>query len=185
MPIVETVTDSGSAGAIADVAAATFPLACPPHARATDINGFIDAHLRAADFETHINAHDSDVLVVRPHDGGPIIGYALLHHRPPANPVVAAAVTASPASEISKIYVRPEHHARRTAATQAPSRALMAAARDCAHARGSAVIWLGVNQENERAQRFYAKNGFTRAGTRTFELGDRVEHDYVLVATLP
>ncbi len=49
-----------------------------------------------------------------------------------------------------------------------------------ARARGAASIWLGVNQENARAQRFYAKMGFTRAGVKTFDLNGSVEHDYVL-----
>jgi ribosomal protein S18 acetylase RimI-like enzyme len=49
---------------------------------------------------------------------------------------------------------------------------------------GSACMWLGVNQENPRAQRFYAKHGFTVAGTKTFRLGAGLEQDYVLVRPL-
>ena len=48
----------------------------------------------------------------------------------------------------------------------------------------AACVWLGVNQENQRAQRFYAKHGFTVSGTKTFRLGAGVEHDYVMVRTL-
>jgi ribosomal protein S18 acetylase RimI-like enzyme len=57
----------------------------------------------------------------------------------------------------------------------------MTAALDAAQALGVACVWLGVNQRNERAQRFYAKHGFTRAGTKTFRLGSGIENDYVLV----
>lgn len=46
---------------------------------------------------------------------------------------------------------------------------------------GVADIWLGVNQKNERAQRFYSKAGFTVTGTRTFQVGSHIEHDYVMV----
>jgi ribosomal protein S18 acetylase RimI-like enzyme len=42
-------------------------------------------------------------------------------------------------------------------------------------------VWLGVNQRNQRAQRFYAKHGFTINGTKTFRLGSRIENDYVMV----
>ena len=42
-------------------------------------------------------------------------------------------------------------------------------------------MWLGVNQENQRAQRFYAKSDFRVSGTKTFRLGDSVENDYVMV----
>jgi RimJ/RimL family protein N-acetyltransferase len=40
-------------------------------------------------------------------------------------------------------------------------------------------VWLGVNQLNERAQRFYAKSGFSKVGTKRFLVGDRYEDDYV------
>jgi ribosomal protein S18 acetylase RimI-like enzyme len=45
-------------------------------------------------------------------------------------------------------------------------------------------VWLGVNQENQRAQRFYAKHGFVVSGTKTFRLGEGVENDYVMVRPL-
>ena len=59
--------------------------------------------------------------------------------------------------------------------------ALMAESlRRCAQL-GAASVWLGVNQENQRAQRFYAKSDFRVSGTKTFRLGDSVENDYVMV----
>ena len=50
-----------------------------------------------------------------------------------------------------------------------------------ATAWGATRVWLGVNQQNPRAQRFYTKRGFTINGTRTFRLGDHVEDDYLMV----
>lgn len=41
-----------------------------------------------------------------------------------------------------------------------------------ARSRGFDVIWLGVWEENLRAQRFYAKFGFSEVGTITFPYGD-------------
>ncbi|MDR3658565.1 MAG: GNAT family N-acetyltransferase, partial [Mycobacterium sp.] len=49
---------------------------------------------------------------------------------------------------------------------------------------GAQCLWLGVNQHNQRAQRFYAKSGFTAGGTRTFQLGDHLESDYVMFREL-
>jgi ribosomal protein S18 acetylase RimI-like enzyme len=60
----------------------------------------------------------------------------------------------------------------------------MAAALDEARALGAACMWLGVNQGNERAQRFYAKHDLAVSGTKTFRLGDAVENDYVMVRPL-
>jgi ribosomal protein S18 acetylase RimI-like enzyme len=42
-------------------------------------------------------------------------------------------------------------------------------------------VWLGVNQKNARAQRFYEKFGFTVHGARTFQVGAHTENDYVMV----
>lgn len=52
---------------------------------------------------------------------------------------------------------------------------------DAALGLGAQCVWLGVNQENQRAQRFYAKHGFAARGTKTFRLGGHVENDYVMV----
>jgi ribosomal protein S18 acetylase RimI-like enzyme len=69
--------------------------------------------------------------------------------------------------------VHPDHHGGGVAA------ALVAATLVEAQARGAASVWLGVNQENARANRFYDKNGFALVGTKRFEVGDRYEDDFV------
>ncbi len=56
----------------------------------------------------------------------------------------------------------------------------MAATLSAAAATGAATAWLGVNEENSRAIRFYEKHGFTKVGRKHFRLGDRVEDDWVL-----
>ena len=48
-----------------------------------------------------------------------------------------------------------------------------------ARGAGRAGIWLGTNQANARAQRFYEKSGFTRVGTKRFRLGSQWEHDFI------
>ena len=48
---------------------------------------------------------------------------------------------------------------------------LMQAGIAWAEAGGARAVWLGVNQGNQRAQRFYRKHGFATVGVRTFRLG--------------
>jgi ribosomal protein S18 acetylase RimI-like enzyme len=84
-------------------------------------------------------------------------------------------VKVSPAVELSKMYVLPDSHG------SGVSTALMNAALAAAAELRGACLWLGVNQENRRAQRFYRKHGFAVHGTRTFMVGTRREHDYVMV----
>lgn len=79
-----------------------------------------------------------------------------------------------PVLEVSKMYVLPGHHGTGV------STALMKAALEQAKAGNYAGMWLGVNQENKRAQRFYAKHGFETVGTRTFTVGNRIHHDFVM-----
>jgi len=161
---------------LAGVAARTFPLACPPGATAENIAAFVDEHLSVERFGDYLADPARDVIVAE--RDGRITGYAMLIHGVADDADVQRAVTL-PAVELSKIYVLPDDHGAGVAA------ALMTEAIDRACRSGSACLWLGVNQENQRAQRFYAKHGFTVTGTKTFRLGAGVEQDYVLVRPLP
>lgn len=158
---------------LAAVAAATFPLACPPGVSAENIDAFIAANLSAEAFAGYLDDADRVVLVAR--DDTRILGYAMLIRGVPEDTAVQRAVPLRPAVEISKMYALPDVHGAGVSA------ALMAASlQHCAHL-GAASVWLGVNQENQRAQRFYAKSDFRVSGTKTFRLGDCVENDYVMV----
>ena len=78
------------------------------------------------------------------------------------------------------MYVLPDSHGAGVSA------ALMAAAVDTAPQNSTRnCVWLGVNQKNQRAQRFYTKHGFTISGTKTFRLGAGIENDYVMVRPAP
>lgn len=52
--------------------------------------------------------------------------------------------------------------------------ALLSHCEDFGRSSGHDTIWLGVWQENQRGQRFYAKHGFSKVGTITFPYGDSV-----------
>lgn len=158
---------------LADVAARTFPLACPPSATEDDIAAFIAENLSAQRFADYLADPDRIVLIAR--DDGRLLGYVMLIRGAPVDADVARAVPPRPAIELSKMYVLPERHGAGAAA------ALMAEALTLAHDTGYRCVWLGVNQQNKRAQRFYAKHGFAVTGTKTFRLGTALEHDYVMV----
>ena len=55
----------------------------------------------------------------------------------------------------------------------------MAASVDAVRARGFASVWLGVNQQNPRANRLYEKSGFVIVGTKKFLVGGKWEDDFV------
>jgi GNAT superfamily N-acetyltransferase len=161
---------------LADVAARTFPLACPPSVTAEDVAAFIAENLTPARFGEYLT--DPDRVVLTALDDGRIMAYAMIIRGVPDDsddPDVARAVTARPAVELSKMYVLPEAHGAGVSA------ALMSAALQYVTTLDAACLWLGVNQHNQRAQRFYAKHGFTITGTKTFRLGTHLEQDYVMI----
>ena len=171
MDVVVRPAGQGDAAVLARVAAATFALACPPHTTQQAIDTFVADVLSLECFERYLADPARDLFVSVGDDV--VTGYAMVIHGEPADPDVRTALTLRPTAELSKIYVLPDHHGAGT------SRLLMQAAMDAARARGAVGVWLGVNQENERAQRFYAKSGFARVGTKRFLVGDRYEDDYV------
>lgn len=161
------------AAALAELAAETFPLACPPHTTAEAIAAFIAEHFTAGRFEEYL-VDSARVLLVAEEPDGRFVGYSMLVSGEPGDADAAAAVAARPAIELSKFYTRRAAHGSGVASP------LMAATLDAASATGAVSVWLGVNEENGRAIRFYEKHGFAKAGRKHFTVGGRVEDDWVL-----
>lgn len=168
--------DSVDPADLAAVAAQTFPLACPPTVTAENIAAFVDANLSATRFGEYLA--DPDRALFTADADRRIVGYAMLVRGVGDDDDVRRAVTLRPAAELSKMYVLPEYHGSGAAA------ALMQRAIATAEHWGVRCVWLGVEQKNPRAQRFYAKCGFVTAGARTFQVGNRRENDYVMVREL-
>lgn len=176
MGVVVRRARAADAGALHEVAAATFALACPPGTAADQIAAFIATHLSMERFADYL-ADDDRVLLLADRDGEPV-GYTMLIFGEPSDPDVAAAVIRRPTVELSKVYLVPESHG--TGASSMLMGATIAAARQ----RGASSVWLGVNQLNERANRFYEKQGFVTVGTKRFQLGTEVHDDFVRELTL-
>lgn len=165
MPEVRPATDA-DAEAIARLAARTFALACPAHTPQVAIETHIRNELSAEKFREHMVG--AQFLVVDG-PGGEVSGYVMLVTAPPPieadwrNPL-----------ELRRIYVDEAQMGAGTAAALM-GESLRIAARD-----GHDWMWLGTNEENTRALRFYEKSGFRIVGRRTFRVADSVESDYVL-----
>ena len=46
--------------------------------------------------------------------------------------------------------------------------------------RHKKYVWLGVREKNEKALRFYKKNGFYQIGSHCFIMGDDAQTDYLM-----
>jgi GNAT superfamily N-acetyltransferase len=159
-----------------ELAARTFALACPPGTRQADIDAFIALHLSRESFARYL-ADPGRILLIVAVDGVPA-GYAMLVRGPIADPDVAALVDETKSVELSKFYLAPERHGSGVAA------ALMAATLRAAADTGARWCWLGVNQQNSRAARFYAKHGFEVVGVKRFLVGEQWHDDHVRLRRL-
>jgi ribosomal protein S18 acetylase RimI-like enzyme len=159
------------APALTSVAAATFALACPPGTTEANIALFIETSFSQQAFEGYLTMVSHRLWLAE--DGDEPVGYAMAVHGEPTDPDIQAAVVARPTAELSKIYVLESHHGTGVA------KSLMDVAITEATESGAASVWLGVNQQNVRANRFYEKQGFVLRGTRFFQVGDSTEADYV------
>jgi GNAT superfamily N-acetyltransferase len=153
------------------VATTTFPLACPPSTTAEDIAKFCETELSPEAFTRYLKTDFYRLWLA--YVDGEAQGYVMAVAGDPENPEIAQVVAMRPTVEVSKIYVHETHHGGPAA------HALLDAVVEWARVSGAASLWLGVNQLNERANRFYLRNGFAQVGARSFLVGTRWEADFV------
>lgn len=149
------------AAQLAQVAADTFALACPPGFDAEAIARHVRLRLSADAFR--INLADVGLEHVVAVEGTRAIGYASL------------ATGQQPRLELKQIYVRPEYHG------SGLGDELMRVAVQRASDLGYSGVWLGTSKRNARAITFYQRHGFRIAGERVFLVDDVPNDDWILV----
>ncbi|MGO2541711.1 MAG: GNAT family N-acetyltransferase [Specibacter sp.] len=177
MEVTIRTAGPSDAAALAELAAVTFPLACPAGSSADDVAAFVKANLGAQAFAGYLADPRRVVFVAEDAATkcpGRLLAYTMLVDSPPSD-VDVASVAEPDAVELSKCYAHPDTHGGGVAAQ------ILRTSLDWVAGNGNRAVWLGVNSENGRARTFYEKHGFTVAGTKSFQLGSRVEHDYVMM----
>jgi len=161
------------------LAALTFPLACTPQTPADFLAHHIATRLDPASFRNHLADPACTVLLAEHEPGEDPVGYTMLLLGEPLDPDVAVAIQHRPTIELVRFYVHPERHGTGTADLLMEHTLATAAATD---ARGA---WLGVSEENARANAFYSRHGFEPVGRKRFHIGDTWEDDVVRERALP
>jgi GNAT superfamily N-acetyltransferase len=161
------------ADGLSRLAALTFPLACTPQTPADVLASHIATRLDPATFRRQLADPACTVLLAEDSTDGDPVGYTMLLGGEPTDPDVARSIRLRPTVELARFYVHPEHHGSGTAGLLMEE--TLAAAR-VTEARGA---WLGVSEENARANAFYARHGFEPVGRKRFHLGDTWEDDVV------
>ena len=121
--------------------------------------------------------------------GGSPVGYAML-----AAPDLPSIGVQRGDIELKRIYLLARFRSRRTApvldssgkpiADLSAGQALMNAAIAEASAMGCQRLLLGTNADNQRAIGFYRRNGFSDAGTRSFQVGSQCCCDLIMARDL-
>ncbi|SED26882.1 Ribosomal protein S18 acetylase RimI [Nocardioides exalbidus] len=161
------------AGALSRLAALTFPLACTPQTSEEVLTAHIATRLDPATFRTQLAHPSYAVLVAEPAPGEDPVGYTMLIAGEPDDPDVQDAIRLRPTVALERCYVHPDHHGSGVAIL------LMEATLEAARATGARGVWLGVSEENSRANAFYGRHGFEVVGTKRFHIGDAWEQDNV------
>ena len=156
---------------LSELATEAFPLACPPETTTENIRAFCEHNLSPGAFEKYLASAEIAIWIAE--DSDTPVGYVMSVAGEPGDPDIAGSVTHRPTVEISKLYVLSSHHGSGLAGK------LLALALKHARQNGAASVWLGVNQENRRANRFYEKSGFALVGERFFQVGESLESDVV------
>ena len=156
---------------VSALAIETFPLACPPGTTSENIDLFCATKLSPEAFEAYLA--NPQVSIWCAGEGDELVGYVMSVSGEPEDPVIAASVSRRPTVEISKIYVRQSAHGSGIA------QQLMDVAVADAKDHGAQSVWLGVNQQNARANSFYERRGFLVIGERRFQVGESFEEDFV------
>ena len=156
------------APALAELAARLFRSTYADQVPLHDMETYIASAFTEAAQVRDIAAEGATVLVAA--EGTDLVAYAQL--RTAAPPLAGADPMAM---EIARFYLDPRLHGTGFAST------LMAACLDWARRRGQTNVWLQVWEVNRRALGFYAKEGFADAGQTTFQVGNILYRDRVLV----
>lgn len=116
---------------------------------------------------------DADTTFLMAEMEGQPVGYARLKWGG-----APACVTASRPVEIIRFYSIKELIGHGVGA------ALMKACLEEARGLGCDVVWLDVWEKNPRAIAFYTKWGFIKVGEQGFQLGDDLQHDWLMARSI-
>ena len=173
MPVTVRRAVDADADGLSRLAALTFPLACTPQTSAEFLASYVATHLDPASFRRHLADPACTVLLAEDEPAADPVGYTMLVAGEPTDDDVARAIRFRPTVSLERCYVHPDHHGSGVAAL------LMATTLEAATSTGASGIWLGVSEENDRANAFYARHGFEVVGKKRFHIGDAWEDDNV------
>lgn len=153
----------------AHVFSTTFGYSVPAH----ELQAYLDEAYSIPATRQDVKDPNKDMIVATTADNT-VIGFALLT-RGTSEPCI---VHLDKTVEFQRIYVHPDYHGLGVGKILASR--IEAMAKD----QGFKHIWLGVWEENLKAQKVYEKLGYVQVGEHDFTIGEVVQTDNIMVKPL-
>ncbi|UNI24765.1 hypothetical protein JDV02_010489 [Purpureocillium takamizusanense] len=167
--------------AVADIGSRVFSATFGHSVTEQQLQTYLDEAYSAAAIAADFADPNKIIIVATGSDGSSeggarvvVVGFAQLTQgsREPCVEHLPAAI------ELQRLYVDSAFHG------QGVGSVLMQEAERVARGLGCGNIWLGVWEENHRAQAVYAKLGFSKVGKHDFDVGGDIQTDEILVKAL-
>ena len=138
-----------------------------------ELQAYLDESYSTAAITRDVEDTTKDMIVATDQNDK-ILGFALLT-RGTSEPCLA---NLEKTVELQRLYVHPDHHGKGL------GKSLALKIEDMAREQGYANMWLGVWEENHKAQKVYERLGYCRVGNHPFKMGNVVQTDNIMVKEL-
>lgn len=150
----------------------TFGYSVPP----ADLQSYLTECYTTSAILADLTNHNKDTIIVCPRDRPDhILGFAILT-RGTSEPCIRH--LSGPTIELQRLYVEPDSHG------QGLGKLLVTQVEAIARQQGFKAIWLGVWEENVKAQRVYERLGYERVGEHDFLTGSCRQTDWIMIKQL-
>lgn len=168
---VRLATSADAAG-IAAIGRETFKVSFGHSMGSEDMQAYLDGNYLPELIEKEMSNPSNTFMVARQQDEeNRILGFLQLK-RGTTEPYLPTDISLI---ELHRIYMHHESSGRGT------GQLLVDEAHRVARLENFAAIWLGVWEENLKAQRFYERKGYERVGHHDFVIGNEVQRDFVML----
>lgn len=165
---------SSDIDAIANLGAKTFSSSFGHSLPASDLEAYLQSAYSSSSIAKDLLNPLIDIIVACDSSNNAVIGFAQLTQGT-IEPCIA---DVERPIELQRLYVDECYHGGGV------GRALEGEVEGMARERGFRTLWLGVWEENFKAQKAYERFGFVKVGEHDFVMGTCVQTDWILTKTL-
>lgn len=166
---------SGDVEAIASIGSKTFTASFGWSLPAPDLRSYLESAYKPSSIARDLSDPLVDIFVACPSNSPEmVIGFVQLNQ----GTIEPSVADSERPIELQRLYVDELHHGGGV------GRALLNEAERISREGGFKTMWLGVWEENFKAQKVYERSGFRKVGSHDFVMGTCVQTDWILIKSL-